>query len=56
MAEKDHDLKPSPIPHVEKKRGQSFDDAMNPPNDPEKRNSTDSYNINNDYDDDNRGV
>lgn len=50
----DHNVTPGPIPHTDKKRGESFDEAMNPPNDPEKRNSTDSYNINEDYRD-NRG-
>ena len=44
-----HDLTPTKNPKADKKMGEHFDDAMNPPNDPKKRYQPTHWNTTDDY-------
>ena len=46
---KDRDLSPAPYTTEKKQRGESFDKAMNPPNNPTKDQQPDSFNVTHDY-------
>jgi hypothetical protein len=46
------DVAPAPLPTAEKRKGESFNNAMNPPNDPQKRYQPSSFNVTADYCDD----
>lgn len=46
------DVTPSKNPTPKKDHGESFNNAMNPPNDPQKRYQPTSYNVTDDYCDD----
>ena len=43
------DVLPSKNDFPESKRGESFEEAANPPNNPKKDKQPDSWNVNNDY-------
>jgi hypothetical protein len=43
------DLRPEKYSNPKKNRGESFDDAMNAPNDPQKRYRPESFNVTDDY-------
>lgn len=44
-----HDLKPEPYTTQKKEHGESFNEAMNPPNNPTKDQQPTSHNTNADY-------
>lgn len=47
-----HDISPSKERFPVKKKGESFDEAMNPPNNPLKDHQPTSFNVTDDYCDD----
>lgn len=44
-----HDLKPEPFSTPKKEHGESFNEAMNPPNNPTKNEQPTSFNVDADY-------